>query len=146
MGAELRGIHEDGSNDRLALGDGSLHKRQMTCVERTHGRDEAGGATLGFGPARCLLHPVNGANNFQWDFICKRLLNFYCKGYMDHILGVLKPLLLQSNARSGGLLAVVSDQIRRDGLRAELPQHGCDLAAMIARMVGKLVQALPKRI
>src|SRR5579864_1076441 len=64
-GTELSGIHEDGSDHRLRLGESRANERQMPCVERAHGWHEAGGAPFGARLTRHLLHPFDGVDGFQ---------------------------------------------------------------------------------
>ena len=64
-GAKLRGIHENGSDHRLAFGDGRANEREMARVQRAHGGHEAGGAAFGARLARHLLHPFDGVDGFQ---------------------------------------------------------------------------------
>ena len=52
----------------------------------------------------------------------------------------------ESSTRGRGLFAIIADQVRGDRLHAELPQHRDDLAAVIAGVIGQLMQPLPERI
>ena len=54
--------------------------------------------------------------------------------------------LRDSGARGDGALAIEMHQVGEDRLRAVLPQHGGDLAAMVGAVIHDVLQRLPQRI